>query len=74
MGAKICSRCLSIEISQHHVEVCQNRKPMTWHTDKLIADAAKRDNTPQETPIEATKGKFENVAARAARLPQFRGK
>jgi hypothetical protein len=77
MGARICNRCLSIEISQHHVEVCQNRKPMSWHTDKLIADAAKPDNIPQKIParpIETTKGKFENVAARAALLPQFRGK
>lgn len=76
MGAKICGRCLSIEISQHHVEVCQNRKPMSWHTDKLIADAARAEAKLQEVreaPIEPEKVKRESVSARAVPMPKLRG-
>ena len=76
MGSKICTRCLSIEISQHHVEVCQNRKPMSWHTDKLIADAARAESKLQEVreePIELEKVKRESVSARAVPMPQLRG-
>jgi len=76
MGSKICTRCLSIEISQHHVEVCQNRKPMSWHTDKLIADAARAESKLQEireTPIEPEKVDRKTVSARAVPVPQLRG-
>ena len=76
MGSKICTRCLSIEISQHHVEVCQNRKPMSWHIDKLIADAARAESKLQEVreePIELEKVKRESVSARAVPMPQLRG-
>jgi hypothetical protein len=76
MGSKICTRCLSIEISQHHVEVCQNRKPMSWHTDKLIADAARAESKLQEireTPIEPEKVDRKTVSARAVPMPQLRG-
>ena len=76
MGSKICTRCLSIEISQHHVEVCENRKPMSWHTDKLIADAARAESKLQEireTPIEPEKVDRKTVSARAVPMPQLRG-
>jgi hypothetical protein len=76
MGSKICTRCLSIEISQHHVEVCQNRKPMSWHTDKLIADAARAESKLQEireTPSEPEKVDRKTVSARAVPMPQLRG-
>ena len=76
MGAKICGRCLSIEISQHHVEVCQNGKQMSWHTDKLIADAARAEAKLQEVrekPIEPEKVDRKTVSARAVPMPQLRG-
>ena len=76
MGSKICTRCLSIEISQHHVEVCQNRKPMSWHTDKLIADAARAESKLQEVRealIEPEKVERETVSARAVPMPKLRG-
>jgi len=76
MGAKICGRCLSIEISQHHVEVCQNRKPMSWHTDKMIDDAARAESNLQEVrekSIEPEKENRKTVSARAVPVPQLRG-
>jgi len=75
MGRRICEKCRSVDISQHHVEVCQNRKAMSWHTDKMQSDyreaaeslAALRNKTPESTHESGTctqNGKFEGVKAR----------
>jgi len=49
---------------------------MSWHTDKLIADAARAESKLQEireTPIEPEKVDRKTVSARAVPMPQLRG-
>jgi hypothetical protein len=49
---------------------------MSWHTDKMIADAARAESNLQEVrekSIEPEKENRKTVSARAVPVPQLRG-